>query len=83
MTVLVLTLVELPGIGEKYVGVATGLFFSAAEIGGVLGPVSLGLLYDFTGSFNTGLYLLTAIAIALALGAQKLKMQTTLATNTG
>jgi cyanate permease len=76
MTVLVLTLIELPGIGERYVGVATGLFFSAAEVGGMLGPVSLGLLYDFTGSFDIGLYMLTIIAIALAFGAQKLKRLT-------
>ena len=81
MTVLVLTLIELPGVGEKYVGVATGLFFSAAEVGGVLGPVSLGLLYDFTGSFSSGLYMLTGIAIALTLGAYKLKRLTSVATS--
>lgn len=73
MTVLVLTLVELPGIGERYAGVASGLFFSAAEVGGVLGPVTLGLLYDMTGNFDAGLYMLTAIAVALALGAHRLK----------
>ncbi len=73
MTVLVLTLVELPGIGERYIGVATGLFFSAAEVGGVLGPLSLGLLYDLTQGFDVGLTMLTAIAIAIALGANKLK----------
>ena len=82
MTVLVLTLIELPGIGEKTVGVATGLFFSAAEVGGVIGPVSLGLLYDFTGSFSYGLYMLSGIAIALAFGAQKLKRLTSLAVST-
>jgi len=73
MTVLILTLIELPGIGEQYVGVASGLFFSAAEMGGVLGPVSLGLLYDITGGFDFGLYMLTAIAILLAIGAHKLR----------
>lgn len=73
MTVLILTLVELPGIGERHVGVASGLFFSAAEVGGVLGPVSLGLLYDVTGGFDFGLYLLTVIALLLAVGSHKLK----------
>ncbi|HIG40702.1 MAG TPA: MFS transporter [Gammaproteobacteria bacterium] len=73
MTILVLTLVELPGIGERYIGVATGLFFSAAEVGGVLGPLSLGLLYDLTHGFDAGLTMLTAIAIAIAFGAGKLK----------
>ena len=46
MTVLILTLVELPGIGDKYAGMASGLFFSAAEVGGVMGPIALGVLYD-------------------------------------
>ena len=32
MTILVLTLVELPGVGQKQVGVATGLFFSFANV---------------------------------------------------
>ena len=31
MTVLILTLVELPGIGEQRAGVASGMFFSAAS----------------------------------------------------
>lgn len=73
MTILVLTLIELPGVGERYVGVATGLFFSAAEIGGVLGPLSIGILYDLTNSFDTGLLLLTGIALLLAMAAYKLK----------
>ncbi len=73
MTVLILTLIELPGIEERYVGVATGLFFSAAELGGVLGPLSIGVLYDLSSNFDTGLVLLTGIALALAMGAQKLR----------
>ncbi len=77
MTVLVLTLVELPGIGDRYAGVASGLFFSAAEIGGVLGPVSLGLLYDATGGFASGLLMLTNIAVALAIAARKLALIST------
>lgn len=77
MTVLVLTLVELPGIGERYAGVASGLFFSAAEIGGVLGPVSLGVLYDTTGGFTAGLTMLAAVSILLALGARRLQQLAT------
>lgn len=73
MTVLILTLVELPGIGERYAGVASGLFFSAAEVGGVLGPVTLGVLYDVTGNFSTGLYLLSFVAMLMAVGAQRLR----------
>jgi cyanate permease len=69
MTVLVLTLVELPAIGERHAGTASGLFFSAAEVGGVLGPLGLGLMLDLTGGFSAGLVVLTLIALALAISA--------------
>ena len=72
MTVLILTLVELPGLDSRYAGTASGLFFTAAEVGGVLGPLGLGLLYDVTGGFDAGLYALTAVAAAMALGAVRL-----------
>lgn len=72
MTVLILTLVELPGLDARYAGTASGLFFTAAEVGGVLGPLGLGLLYDATGGFDAGLYALTAVAAAMALGSLRL-----------
>ena len=72
MTVLILTLLELPGIGQARAGTASGLFFSAAEVGGVLGPLGLGVLFDLTGGFSLGLGFLTATAIALALASLKL-----------
>ena len=59
MTLAILVLVEIPEIGSRYAGSAGGLFFSAAEIGGVLGPLSVGLVYDATGGFSTSLYVLT------------------------
>ena len=73
MTILILTLVELPSIGEKYAGVASGFFFSAAEVGGVLGPISMGVLYDVSGDFIPSLVLLTFIAALTALGAYSLR----------
>ena len=65
MTVLVLTLVELPGIGERYAGLASGLFFTAAELGGVMGPTLLGITYDYSGDFTLGLGLLSVTAALL------------------
>jgi CP family cyanate transporter-like MFS transporter len=73
MTVLILTLVELPGIGDKYAGMASGLFFSAAEVGGVMGPIALGLLYDVSGNFSLALILLTVISLGLAASTLRLK----------
>jgi CP family cyanate transporter-like MFS transporter len=65
MTVLILTMLELPDIGVGRAGTATGLFFSAAEFGGVAGPVVLGVLYDVTEGFGVGLGLFAGIGCAL------------------
>jgi CP family cyanate transporter-like MFS transporter len=65
MAVLTLTLVESPHVGQHRAGLAGGLFFSFAEIGGVSGPVALGLFYDATGAFTLGLYVLCATAAVL------------------
>jgi len=77
MTVLILTLMDLPEVGEKYAGVASGLFFSAAEVGGVLGPLTLGFLYDLSGGFDSGLYLLTSISLLIALSGRALMKRAT------
>jgi len=67
MTVMVLLLVEMKDVGSRYAGAASGLFFSAAEVGGVLGPLTLGAVYDATGAFEPALMLLTAIMAGLVL----------------
>ena len=72
MTVLILTLVELPGMRPEQAGTASGLFFSAAEVGGVLGPLGLGFIYDLTHGFNAGLYTLAAVATLMLLGTSRL-----------
>ena len=73
MTIAILTLLELPGVGKTRAGVASGLFFAAAEIGGVGGPLMLGYFYDLTGKFTAGLNMLTIIMVSLLLGSLILK----------
>ncbi len=73
MAVAMLILVEQPQVGAARAGTAGGLFFSAAEIGGVLGPLSLGVLFDLTGGFSVALALLTATMIALMLMVVRLR----------
>jgi len=68
MAVLILVLVESRGVDSRNAGAAGGLFFSAAEVGGVLGPVLVGTLHDLTGGFAASLYMMTVVcAILLAL----------------
>jgi nitrate/nitrite transporter NarK len=42
-------------------GAAGGMYFTAGEIGGVLGPLTIGTLYDVTGGFSAALYVLAAL----------------------
>lgn len=64
-TILVLTLIESRGVGEARAGIASGMFFSVAEVGGVLGPVGLGVMYDLNGNFSGALAGLTLMAVLL------------------
>ena len=66
-------MVELPEIGDRHAGTASGLFFSAAELGGMLGPLSLGVLYDLTNGFSTGLALFSCIGLGLLIGVRALR----------
>ncbi|MBI2207680.1 MAG: MFS transporter [Candidatus Rokubacteria bacterium] len=66
MTALaMLVLMDMRDVGSRNVGAAGGLFFAAAEIGGVLGPLTIGALYDWTGGFAAALYLLMAVCLVL------------------
>ncbi|WP_157966359.1 MFS transporter [Oceanibium sediminis] len=65
MTVAVLVLMETPNLPQKSLGLAGGLFFTTAEIGGVLGPVVFGVLSDLSGGFTLSLCALTVVCAGL------------------
>lgn len=65
MTLAILILLDIPQVGSKRAGVAGGMFFSAAEIGGVMGPLSIGLMSDWSSGFSSTLYMLTAVSVFL------------------
>ena len=62
IAVLILVLMEARGVETRHTGAAVGLFFSAAEIGGVLGPLTIGAMSDITGGFDAGMWLLGAVS---------------------
>lgn len=64
-TTTMLLLIELPGIDSQKTGVAGGMFFSAAEIGGVLGPATIGYVSHATAGFDVPLAFLTADATVM------------------
>jgi len=61
--IVVLVLMELREVDSQRMGAAAGLYFTAGEIGGVLGPLSIGTLYDLTGGFAAGLYGLAGLCL--------------------
>jgi len=65
MPIIMLTLMDAPQIGPQRMGAAGGLYFTAGEIGGVLGPLLLGIMRDLTGSFQVGLFTLTGLSVVL------------------
>lgn len=75
-TTMTLTLVELRDVGPNAVGTAVGLFYSAGQIGGVMGPVAVGALSDLTGGFSAPLSMLTAMCGVLVLLTRRLRALT-------
>ncbi|MEO0998737.1 MAG: MFS transporter [Pseudomonadota bacterium] len=70
MPIAMLLLMESKSLSGKALGSATGLFFTAAEIGGVMGPLVSGWLIDVSASYDAPLYSMAAvmaIVVALAL----------------
>ncbi len=68
MTLAIMLLMETPGVPEERLGLAVGMFFAAAEIGGVLGPVTFGALAYLSAGFAVPLIAITSAAASL-LGA--------------
>ncbi len=65
MTFAVLILLDLPGMPRDSLGLAGGMFFTTAQIGGVLGPLTFGILLQGTGSFTAPLIALAGLCLAL------------------
>ena len=65
MVILLLIMMEIPQVSARFTGSAGGMFFAAAELGGVLGPLGVGLLYDTKKSFQSGLNMLSMVCIIL------------------
>ncbi len=56
---------ETPEVGERYMGLAGGIFFCVAEIGGFTGPLIIGALFDLTGTFLAGASFLAGLSLVI------------------
>ena len=82
MTVAILLLIEAPGVPPERAGMAGGMFFTVAEIGGVLGPLSIGVVSDASGGFDVPLWMMTGVVTVLLALLVWLQVQSGLARRT-
>jgi cyanate permease len=66
MALLLLVLMDTPGVETRHMGSAGGMFFCVAEIGGFTGPLTMGILVDATGSFMAGAMFLASLCLVMA-----------------
>ena len=66
-SISILLLIESGDGNTSRVGAASGLYFSVGEVGGVLGPMSMGALAHATGDFDASLFMMFGIACLLML----------------
>jgi cyanate permease len=66
MALLLLILMDSPGVETRHMGSAGGMFFCVAEIGGFTGPLIMGILVDMTGTFMAGALFLAGLCLAMA-----------------
>lgn len=64
--VAMLTLMDDPGVGPERMAAAGGLYFTAGEIGGVAGPLMVGVVADATGGFTAAALVLAGVTAAMA-----------------
>jgi nitrate/nitrite transporter NarK len=57
---------DLPNIGVKNTGAASGVFFSFGAVGGFIGPLIVGYLADLMGTLYIG-FLLVSLVLELTL----------------
>jgi cyanate permease len=74
--IAMLVLMDSRDVDSRTMGAAGGLYFSAGEIGGVLGPLTVGYVADLTGGFTAALYMLTGVSVVLALLTVPLRRRT-------
>jgi cyanate permease len=80
---VILTLMETPGVDSDFMGAAGGLFFCISEIGGFFGPFIIGYLVDLTGTFTAGAIFLALLAAVIAVLMIPLKTLPVSPLNTG
>ncbi|MEM9132725.1 MAG: MFS transporter [Actinomycetota bacterium] len=66
MPLLIMSMMDHRDVGPERIAAATGLFFTAAQIGGVAGPAATGALAEASGGFALPLAVHSAVMVFMA-----------------
>ena len=72
-SISILLLMDTGDGNSNRVGAASGLYFSVGEVGGVLGPMSMGALAHWTGDFDASLFMMCGVACLLMIILTRLR----------
>ena len=73
LPLMMLLLMEQPGVGARHLGVGAGLLFAAAEIGGFGGPALLGVVRDHAGGLAPGMVGLAAVSLLMIAAVHRVR----------
>ena len=73
LPLMMLLLMEQPGVGARHLGVGAGLLFAAAEIGGFGGPALLGVVRDLAGGLAPGMVGLAAVSLLMIVAVHRVR----------
>ena len=65
LPLMMLLLMEQPGVGARHLGLGAGLLFAAAEIGGFGGPALLGAVRDLAGGLAPAMLGMAAVSLLM------------------
>ena len=65
LPIILLMLMDSSGIPTEYLGSANGVLLSVAQIGGFVAPLMMGVLFEATSGFLTGVLVLAALNLVM------------------
>ena len=73
LALMMLLLMEQPGVGARHLGLGAGLLFAAAEIGGFGGPALLGVVRDLAGGLAPTMLGMAAVSLLMIVTILRLR----------
>ena len=83
LPLMMLLLMEQPGVGARHLGLGAGLLFAAAEIGGFGGPALLGVVRDLAGGLAPSMLGMAAVSLLMIVTVLRVREGTAESTPAG